>query len=312
MQQLNNISDLEIPISVNNETHIDTDREQFHTARNGLWSGTIIKRLMACNKKGGKMQWSDPDKYFEFSDGIVKLIYSRCMQRKTKNWIETKPTAEMRYGTRVEPLILALGAEFIPLDIEEVKFKAFADFPTAGATADSVGKKEGKVKAVVEAKGCTSWETHFNRTFNRMDEKDIDFWQTQTEMRAWEVDLCYYLVASPPRDMYKYLNYDGDIMDLKEDFRKECIISVEEVVASPFHQKAIMERVIFAESVVDKWMEVGGHIKELFDKMLDEKKGVLAVDSVEVIDHIEETTEGVMLNNGEEIAKEFDPLDLPF
>lgn len=265
-------SSLILPIKTiqQKEPLIDEEKE-FHEARNGRWSGTVVKDLMKCSRKGAALPWNDQDKIMQFSDSIISLLYSKGKQRITGKYIENKGTKEMQYGTRVEPLILSIGSELIKkhfdyeINIKSVKFKSFKDFPNAGATSDAIAEDmQGNVLATVEAKGCTNWNTHYKRTFEKTDDKDMDFWQTQTQMKAWEVEDCYYLVAEPPKDIMKYLYYDGDIMDLKDDFKEECAIHLEIIKESPMHQNAMMKRIIFAESVVEYWIKEGGNLKDVF------------------------------------------------
>ena len=314
--QINKIktTSIQLPFTVSNkEVPVIDEKKEFHEARNGRWSGTVVKKLMACSSKGGKMSWADPEKITQFSKSIEK-----AMQRKTGKHIESGGTNEMKYGTRVEPLILAIGGEKIKsffneeIKIEEVKFKSFPDFPNAGATSDSVARnaKTNKVLATVEAKGCTNWSTHYKRTYELMDEKDMDFWQTQTQCKAWEVDNCYYLVAEPPKDITKYLYYDGDIMDLKNEFQEECAISVQIVESSPFHQNAIMQRIIIAEKALNKWLELGGRVDDIF---YNEIESVDLIDTImiEEVDTVTRKPPPPIPPKARTIIEEL-PEDLPF
>lgn len=324
-----------LPIKTTNHTSpiATNEKEDFHKARNGKWSGTVVKRLMACNSKGGRLSWADEEKALCFSNSVKSLIYERYKMRVTGKYIESKGTKEMQYGTRVEPLILAIGRELIRdwllkenpsykaknITTEPVKFKSFDDIPNAGATSDSVTRYIDEVIATTEAKACTTWTTHFKRCFDPMDEKDIDFWQTQTQMISWNVDKCFYLVAEPPKDFGKYLYYDGDIMDLLEEFKNECTVTLQVVKQSLFHQLAIKRRIIFAEKVVNALIDSNSSkVEDVYTELLDEEKGIIYelptqetehaepdIEQIQVIDHIEvEPIKGELLHDGfEELEK---------
>jgi len=250
--------------------------DKWKEERNGCWNGSKVKNLMSCNNKGGKLSWDMPEKIKMFSSGIISQVYEIAMQRKTGQWIEIATTSDMKYGTRVEPLIDVIASELMVGKgiIKEVGSKPFKDFPTARASSDGVLYNNGVEIATCEKKACVSWSSHYKRTFELMDEKSIDFWQTQMQMMAWGVDIGYYFVASPPKDKFKYLNYDGNIMDLLEDFKKECSVKVQEIKASPFHQKALFERIKICETAVNAWLDVGGRLDDVFWGVVDGTVGV--------------------------------------
>lgn len=254
--------------------------EDWHNDRNGSWTGSVIKTLMACNRKGSKLSWNNLEKIFMFSDGIVKFIYEKAKQRETNKYIESSSSISMKYGTRVEPLIAAISEKHFSSKgiFKEVGYKSFDDLPSAGSSTDRILISDDgneKVLAIVEIKACTSWSTHYDRTFDNMDEKSTDFWQTQTEMKSWNVDKGFYLVSEPPKDIKKYAFYDGDIYDLLDDFEKECKITIQEIKSSEIHQYALMERVKIAEYVCEKWIKEKGNLSEIFYNHLDELKGKL-------------------------------------
>lgn len=278
-------SDFELPQSVQPEPTEQLQRtDEWHEQRNGSWNGSKIKNIMTCNRKGASLSWDMPEKIKMFSSGIIANVYEIAMQRKTNQWIDSGATAEMRYGTRIEPILDAIGSEMLAHlgVVEEVGSKSFDDFPTARASSDGilVDMTTFKTIAICEKKACVSWSSHYKRTFEPMDEKSIDFWQTQMEMRAHGVDHGYYFVASPPKDIYKYLNYDGDILDLRNDFEKECFVTLQKIEASPFHQKALFERIKICEQAVRVWIDKGGRLDKVFWSVVD------GVEEIEVVEQV--------------------------
>ena len=265
--------------------------DEWFEQRNGSWNGSRIKTMMACSRKGASLDWSIPEKIKMFSSGIIPFIYEVAMQRKTKQWIESRADASMKYGTKIEPILDAIGSEMLAHlgVVEEVGSKEFEDFPSARASSDGilVDVGTGKTLAICEKKACVSWGTHYKRTYELMDEKSIDFWQTQAEMRAHNVDTGYYFVASPPKDIFKYLNYEGDILDLREDFEKECFVTLQEIKASPFHQNALFERLKICETAVNLWIDDGGRLDEVFWDVVDGISG-----SGAVVETLEESVKG--------------------
>lgn|GEM_PF-1900892 len=288
---------LEIPIQkevIENESLQRND--DWHIARNGGWTGSKNKNIMACGKSTSRLEWGNDDKINGFSTGVIKLIYEKAMQRKTGNYTMTAETTQMKYGTRVEPLINAIASEMLGVEIKEVGYKPFDDIPTAGASSDGVVENGlGITEFVVEHKACTSWSTHYDRTFEITDVSSVDFWQTQTEMRAWNVEKCYYFVASPPKDIMKYVYYDGDIMDLLEDFKKECTVNIEIIEASPIHIDCLVKRIKICETVCNLWIKNGGDLRKIFYSVLDGTMGYVKAIDIE-----------------EPIIKDFDFDDLPF
>lgn len=237
--------------------------EDWHKERSGRWTGSQQKTVMSCSPSGSKLSWNDIDKIFHFGTSALKYIYENSMERKSGKYVDMgNGTKEMQYGTKVEPLIqkatkLKLKEMGIEGKIKNVGFKQFPTMPNAGVSSDSilVNKKTKKTIASVEMKACTSWGTHYERTFEALDEKGMDFWQTQSQMIAWEVDITYYVVAEPPINIAKYLYYDGDIMDLFDEFLKECPISIQKIKASKSHQNALLKRICIAEDSVREFLE---------------------------------------------------------
>lgn len=250
---------------------------EWHKDRLGRWTGSQQKNLMSCSASGGKISWNEVDKIFHFGTTALKYIYENAMERKTGRYVDMgSGTKDMQYGTKVEPLIQKatkkkLKELGIKGKIKSVGFKQFPTMPNAGVSSDSIliDKETKKVLASVEMKACTSWGTHYERTFEAVDEKSMDFWQTQGQMIAWEVGTTYYVVAEPPINISKYLYYDGDIMDLYDDFLEECPISIQTIKASKTHQNALLKRICIAENTLSQFLEKGGSLKEILYKSIE-------------------------------------------
>lgn len=263
MLKINNSteSNIDFDLPAKEEPQLQRNDEWFEKRR-GCWTGSRIKNIMGCNPKGSKMSWADKDKSYEFSKGVLKYVYSRAMERQTKRYIETAGGPAMKYGTKVEPYILKIGEQLIGQPIDDVGFKEHSVIPTLGASSDGITQDR---KMVAEIKACVTWETHYDRTFDPVNEKSTDFWQTQLEMMVWNVDKCAYLIAEPPNNIFDYLNE----VKTFEDFKKECGISVEYVKASKFHQDAILTRVQIVEKACEAWLENGGNLAEIFWEIVD-------------------------------------------
>lgn len=251
--------------------------DAWRTDRLGRWTGSQQKNLMSCSQTGGKISWNEIDKIFHFGNTALKYIYENAMERKTGRYVDMGTgTKEMQYGTKVEPLIQKatkkkLKELGIKGKIKSVGFKQFPTMPNAGVSSDSIfiNKETKEILASVEMKACTSWGTHYERTFEAVDEKSMDFWQTQGQMIAWEVGITYYVVAEPPINISKYLYHDGDIMDLYEDFLIECPISIQIIKASKTHQDALLKRICIAENALSQFLEKGGNLKQILHKSID-------------------------------------------
>ena len=274
-------TDIELNIElIENEQGAENEKLQrtvkWKQTRSGNWTSAIKKGLMSCSQSSGKKSWNEKEKVYDFGKTALKAIYNAAMQRKTGRYIESGDgTKKMQYGTKVEPLIFTIAAEKLKHlgTLTEVGFKFFDDVPTAGVSADGVLKTTmDKLIAVYEAKACTNWETHFDRTFDLMDEKGNDFWQTQDHMVAYNVNTCYYAVAEPPQDINKYLYYEGDIMDLLDDFRNECDVTIQELHASEMHQNAGLKRIEIAEKIIEIWNSKGGDLRKIMYEVIESYK----------------------------------------
>lgn len=250
--------------------------DSWRLERLGRWTGSQLKNLMSCSQTGGKISWNEFDKVFMFGNTALKYIYENAMERKSGRYIDMGPgTKEMQYGTKVEPLIAkATKKELKKMGVvgklKDVGFKAFPTMPNAGVSSDKILINDvGTTVASVEMKACCSWSSHYDRTFEAVDEKGLDFWQTQGQMISHGVDTTYYVVAEPPIDIAKYLYYDGDIMDLYKDFLKECPISIQAIKASKTHQNALLKRICIGENTINEFLEKSGSLKEILYKNLD-------------------------------------------
>jgi hypothetical protein len=249
--------------------------------RRGNWTGSQLKNLMSCGQGKGRLAWDNLDRLFSFGLTSIKYIYENAMERKTGRYIDDgEGTWQMQYGTKVEPLIqkatkAKLKEMGVKGKIKSVGYKSFSGIPNAGVSSDSILiDKNGKTIATVEMKACTSWQTHYDRTFDLTSEKSKDFWQIQGQTIAHEVEVCYYVVAEPPSDIKKYLFYQGDIMEMYEEFCKECKISIEIVNSSKLHCEALIKRITMAEDGLNDWLSIkGAGLKQQLDKtvMLYEK-----------------------------------------
>lgn len=248
--------------------------KEWREDRRGEWTGSQLKNLMSCSPGKGNLSWDNLDRILSFGKTALKYIYSNAKERQTGRYIDDgEGTYQMRYGTRVEPLIFKATKEILKEKglkgkLKEVGYKRFEDIPNTGVSADAIlinSKKE--TIAAVEMKACTNWETHYERTFDLMDEKSKDFWQIQGETKAHKVNICYYAVAEPPHDIKKYLFHEGNIMDLYDEWRKECLVTLETVKASEIHQTALLKRIMIAEDALADFISVDDC---RLDKALDE------------------------------------------
>lgn len=248
--------------------------ENWHEERRGNWTASQFKNLMTCDSSGGKLDWFNQEKVFKFSDGAVKYMFANAMERKTGRYLITDSTKEMKYGTKVEPLIFKrAGIELakLGLTMKEVGFKTFPNISTAGVSSDSIVLNEkGETVASFESKACSSWVTLYDRTYEQVNEKSQDFWQTQGQMLAWEVEENYYCVISPPKDINVYL-YCENIMDLYETWCDETEMHIEIIKKSPIHLAALEKRILIAESTVGRFLEqdTDETLKEILHEEID-------------------------------------------
>ena len=258
-------SEIDINFDYSKENKDELQRtEDWFMQRNGEVTSTVCKSLMACDNVGGKLSWNDKSKVYSFSSGIVKLVYEKAMQQKSNRYIDSgKGSYGMQYGIAVEPLILKAAKRDKKIKkllkkgytIEEVGYKSFPDIPNAGASSDGIIRKpNGDIFAVIEMKACTAWGTHFERTFDSMNDKQMDFFQTLSHMIAWETDKCYYVVAEPPKDIRRYV-FSEDIEEEWKLFKKEAPVTVQIVKKSEVHADALIERIKIVNKIVKEYLK---------------------------------------------------------
>jgi hypothetical protein len=280
-------TDLEIEVQkYGHPTTATTEPQQrtpeWRKARMKHFTGSRFKSLMSCNPKGSKKSWSDKSKIFDFSSGVVKYIFEVAKERQTGRYIESGTNLQMIYGTNVENFAFRRANEHLKsfgLKLETVNFKEFDSFVSAGASADAkvIEIESGKTIAVGEIKCCTSWGALFDRTYENMDEKSGDFWQTQGEMKAWNVEEAYYIVITPPKDIRRYLRVLESQEDTQEELYKEwCLeteIEIQRVKASPLHIEALFTRLEIAEKTIKEYLsENSRDIKDVLDCNISEAK----------------------------------------
>lgn len=309
--------DLGIDLSKNTESKsqpkksADLQRtEEWREERRGNWTGSQIKALMSCSSRGSRKSWMDETKFLDFGDGSLKYIYSNAKERETGRYLETDSTKEMKYGTAVEDFVLWRANKMIEsqgLYLEKVGFKMFEDIATAGVSSDAVVRKmsDNSIVASAEIKACSSWGTLFDRTFDLVDEKGKDFWQIQAQMEAWKVNETFYFVASPPKDINKYLgllNAQSDVKDdLYVDWCNETEIEYQVIEKSPIHIINLRKRIEIAEEIITKYLETKENIRNIMYQTIDNHKGVEKIvipeRAVELIseEEVVETTEEIKM-----------------
>lgn len=238
--------------------------------RRGRWTGSQLKHLMSSGPGKYKLPWDDINRIFSFGEQALKYIYENAMERKTGRYVDMGDgTLAMKYGSKVEPLILNAAKKLIDKGkIKKVGFKPFPTMPNAGTSSDAILMHKKKTIASVELKACTNWGTHYDRTFNLTSEKSTDFWQTQGQMIAWDVDECIYVVAQPPSSIIEYVNYPGDIMELEDAWNKECQVSVEIIKRSKLHCDALLKRIAIAEAILNDWLATEDHMLDVYEKTI--------------------------------------------
>lgn len=269
--------------------------EGFDESRRGNWNASETKALMSCNQSYSKKSWSNPDKYLAFSDGAIKYIFKKAKERETGRTVKSNPTSSMRYGTKIEKLTFRRANEYLKplgLYIKQVGHKKFDDIPTAGASSDGIicEIETDKIIASGEMKACVSWETLYERTFEATDEKSIDFWQTQQQTLAWNVDKTYYFVIAPPSCTKKYLDAE-DIESMYDEWCSETEMEVEIIQKSELHTENLKKRMLIAEEVIAEYLSTKRNIKNIFYDIVDKKNGVIRnIDTIEIGENVSRET----------------------
>lgn len=256
----------ESDISIGKKKKKSKDKQRtkkWRKQRNGNYNSSELKALFTCSRGKSRLDWDNLDKVFSFGDTAIKYIYSLAKKRETGRYIEGAETYPMKYGTIVEPLIAKASKKLLKKNgykgkLKETGYKTLKEISTVGASSDRLyfekKKKKYKKKASVEFKACTNWETHFERTQEAMNEKSGDFVQTMLQLAVHKVDKCFYIVAEPPQSIRKYIEYPGDIMELYDDFVKECKLSLHIVEPSPLQLNALIKRIMISEDVIHDYL----------------------------------------------------------
>lgn len=266
--------------------------DEWDKLRIGNWNASESKKLMACDQKLARASWHNPDKLLAFSDGVLKYIFKKAKERQTGRVIKTSGSADTKYGTLVEGFAFRRADEHLRkegLYLEKVGYKTIDGIDNAGSSSDGIVKdKNHSLIASAEIKCCTSWETLYDRTFENTDEKSQDFWQNIQQMLTWDVQKNYYIVISPPRNIFKYLNA-ANIEEMYEEWCSETEMEIEIIERSEIHCNALKTRMKIAEKTVQKYLDEGGNLRRILYDILDEEKNISRSEIEEQI--IEEKSE---------------------
>lgn len=205
--------------------------EEWLAARSGNFTGSKNKDLMNCGRSTAKMQWGTVEKLVDFGATAEKYVYAVGKERITGHQNQQIKSQQMYHGILNEPLLIQkMLDQGIITEYEPCAFVKFEGH-NGGASPD------GKVlynseRMALEVKCCVSWDGHYKRMYNKVDQKHDDFWQCQAEMLALSVSKLLYVVASP----MTIEDYDVQVID-----------------ASPIHQKAMLQRIEIADTAIGHW-----------------------------------------------------------
>lgn len=206
--------------------------EEWFEKRRGCFTGSKIKDLMSCGRSTAKIGWTHPEKIVDFGSAAVKYIYNVGMERLTGIRSQQATSKQMDHGTENEPLLIAqLLKDGVITDFQELGFEYFGNYKHGGASVDGVCMYKGE-RVGLELKSTVSWDGHFKRMYDAIDDKHDDFWQFQAEMIAAKVSKILYVVAMP----MQFEKYDAVIVE-----------------ASPMHQMRIAQRCKIADKAIDLW-----------------------------------------------------------
>ncbi len=208
--------------------------EQWFEDRKGRFTGSKNKLLMKCGRAGAKLGWGDPAKLIDFSVAAEKYIYNVGKERTTGHRSMEITNKILSYGKDSEPLLVKqLLKDGLITDFEDCDFITFKGNEWGGASPD--GRATYKSERVgMETKCTVSWDGHFARMYEEVDDQHDDFWQFQSEMLAMEVDKLLYVVASPmTTEHYEY----------------------KMIHASPIHQAQLLKRIEIANMAIDNWAQ---------------------------------------------------------
>lgn len=199
--------------------------------RSGNYTGSKMTNLMGCGRSTAKLQWGTVEKLIDFSRIAEKYIYNVGKERLTGLLSQRITSNQMYHGIIHEPLLIEkLLEDGMIEDYKPCQFVKFKDY-NGGASPDGTVIYQSEEMGL-ETKCCVSWDGHFARCYDVIDEKHDDFWQFQAEMWALEVNKLLYVVASP--------------MTI-EDYE------IKVIVASPIHQKAMLNRILIADAAIEYW-----------------------------------------------------------
>lgn len=230
----NNIVNEEELSFVNNSSNQQRTVEWFEK-RKGRFTGSKITDLMACTQSTAKLEWGRAEKLIDFGDTAKKYIYSKAKEIQRNKVIQTPAAAAMKYGTNNEPVVFSLLQKMYPnATFETCDFIEFIPL-IAGASPDGrVNWDDGEVTGL-EIKCAVDWGGVYDRAVVKVDQKNKDFWQLQSEMLSLKVNRMMYVIAEPSENMF-----EPNITDLEVVF----------VDASEIHQQAIKHRCMIGSKAI--------------------------------------------------------------
>jgi len=200
--------------------------------RGGCFTGSEFYKLMSCGRATSKLPWTSSEKLFDFGVTAEKYIYNVGQERRTGLLSMNVDSAALRHGRGHEDLLVEnLIEDGVISDFEPRGLEKF--MPTAGASVDGICTyvKTGE-RVALETKCCVSWDGHYKRMYEKVDEKHADFWQFQGEMLSVGLPKLLYVVAAPMQVEV----YDTALVD-----------------ASKIHQSCLVKRVEIADLAISKW-----------------------------------------------------------
>jgi hypothetical protein len=250
-----------LPESVynNNTDQLQRTRE-WRESRLGKIGSSEAKKLMTCDQSNSKKVWGKPEKTIAFGKTALKMCYQKARERETGKVIETADPLTFKYGRAAEPIIkelltAKLGAQIEIIEKPFVLVAGYEDY--LGASSDGeLGMgyiKKSKVRKGLEIKASMNFDTEYDRIVANINESHPDFWQLQDEMLALSVNSIMYVTAEPPESVIDFLNCD----DPEEQKKMIGHIEVQEVHASPLHQKELLKRAIICRRIGDDYIETG-------------------------------------------------------
>jgi hypothetical protein len=221
--------------------------EKWHNDRKGLVTGSRTSDLMKCDRSASKKPWGRAEKTIALGQAALDYIFEKVMERKYNKIIQTPDSFSMKYGRAAEHVI----KEMIGKEIEEQGFVPVPGYEKyIGSSPDGLIKSEEKA---LEIKAVTNWSELRKKGIAEVNEKHDYFWQFQTEMLSLGVDKLMYVTAHPPENIFDFLNCD----DPEEQKKMIGHIEVQEVHASPLHQKELLKRAIICRRIGDDYIETG-------------------------------------------------------